>query len=170
MAHYDLQTVKINVGGTKFIVRIEHLKRYPQTRLGKLANMLQLLFGAPNLSNGSFATLIFSDSRKAELDRDDSSEASAKQRSHAKQSGSDCYLNHMCDQKFSDEVLRLERDLRAICDEFDLKNKFFFFDRDPVSFSRVLELYRTDELHLPAGLCSRDFQSDLSYWGFGPVS
>ena len=37
--------------------------------------------------------------------------------------------------------------------------------RSPRNFDAVLGLYRTNKLHLAAGVCVQDFCEELEYWG-----
>ncbi|UJR35917.1 hypothetical protein I4U23_028659 [Adineta vaga] len=57
-----------------------------------------------------------------------------------------------------DELIRL-------CDDYDLSNGEFFFDRHPRSFTSVINFYRTGKLHLVDDICVISFHDDLVYWG-----
>ncbi|CAF1375250.1 unnamed protein product [Adineta ricciae] len=57
-----------------------------------------------------------------------------------------------------DEIMRL-------CDDYDLSNGEFFFDRHPRSFTSVINFYRTGKLHLVDDICVISFHDDLVYWG-----
>lgn len=50
------------------------------------------------------------------------------------------------------------------CDDFNLDTNEFYFDRQPRSFSSVIDFYRTGKLHLPDDLCVMSFKEDLDYW------
>lgn len=164
-------TLHLNVGGTKFVVRLKQLERYSQTRLGRLAKTFSFLCDAKNLLEKSFLSSQPDKVSKACMDKNHVNGAVSKESiiSEDTQIKTACRSEMNGGQILSDEVARLEAELRAVCDECDLIKGRFFFDRDPVSFAQILELYRTDELHLPAGQCGRDFQFDLAYWGIGPV-
>ena len=57
-----------------------------------------------------------------------------------------------------DELIRL-------CDDYDISNGEFFFDRHPRSFTSVINFYRTGKLHLVDDICVISFHDDLVYWG-----
>lgn len=57
-----------------------------------------------------------------------------------------------------DEVMRL-------CDDYDLSNGEYFFDRHPRSFASIINFYRTGKLHLVDDICVISFHDDLIYWG-----
>lgn len=57
-----------------------------------------------------------------------------------------------------EEIIRL-------CDDYDLNNGEFFFDRHPRSFTSVINFYRTGKLHLVDDICVISFHDDLVYWG-----
>ncbi|CAG2201644.1 KCNC1 [Mytilus edulis] len=48
--------------------------------------------------------------------------------------------------------------------EYVLEKHFYFFDRSPDLFSRILDFYRNDEMHLQANCCSQLIQKELDYW------
>jgi hypothetical protein len=92
----NLNRIILNVGGIKHEVLANTLKKYPNSRLGKL-------------------------------------------------------LNANTTQK-----------LLQICDGF-YENEYYF-DRNPDSFTSILNFYRTGKLHLKDNICILSFQDDLKYW------
>ena len=62
-----------------------------------------------------------------------------------------------------------EKDITHLCDDCDLEEGYFYFDRDPIAFTTIANYYRTNALHMPAGVCFRAFQEELLYWGINVV-
>ena len=59
----------------------------------------------------------------------------------------------------------LPEQMLQLCDDFNLEENEFFFDRHPRSFATVLNFYRTGKLHLVDEMCVLSFSDDLEYWG-----
>jgi hypothetical protein len=57
-----------------------------------------------------------------------------------------------------------EYDLLELCDDFNLKECEFFFDRDPTLFMFILNYYRVGRLHINESLCPVDLNNELIYW------
>lgn len=51
--------------------------------------------------------------------------------------------------------------------DYDPVMNEFFFDRDPSSFSAILNYYRSGELHVPLDVCGNQFYEELCFWGIG---
>ncbi|XP_067670129.1 potassium voltage-gated channel protein Shaw-like [Haliotis asinina] len=48
--------------------------------------------------------------------------------------------------------------------EYDPDTNEFFFDRDPKVVNSILNLYRTQELHLPSTMCGLALKQELDFW------
>ena len=67
------------------------------------------------------------------------------------------------------ETQDTEKEISRLCDECDLDEGYFYFDRNPNAFEPIADYYRTGALHLSSGVCFRAFQEELIYWGISPV-
>ena len=52
-------------------------------------------------------------------------------------------------------------------DSYSLDENEFYFDRDPMTFSIILNYYRTDKLHCVDEVCVLDFAAELEFWQVG---
>ena len=50
----------------------------------------------------------------------------------------------------------------------DGKPLVFNIDRPAERFAAIVAYYQTGELHIPAGVCSGAFQTELLYWDIDP--
>lgn len=56
-----------------------------------------------------------------------------------------------------------------LCDDYDDKEKEFYFDRNPALFPYVLNFYNTGRLHVMAELCIFSFSQEIEYWGINEL-
>jgi hypothetical protein len=54
--------------------------------------------------------------------------------------------------------------------DYDPIKREYFFDRDPHSFSAILNYFRTGKLHAPNDVCGNLFHEELNFWGIGERS
>ena len=55
--------------------------------------------------------------------------------------------------------------LNPSSDSYDPACDEYFFDRNPLLFTFILEGYRTGRLHFPSNICAPLFKEELDYWG-----
>ncbi|KAL0164789.1 hypothetical protein M9458_040542, partial [Cirrhinus mrigala] len=58
-----------------------------------------------------------------------------------------------------------QEDLCALCDDYDVSKREFYFDRDPEAFKCILELYYHGEIHMKRGICPMHFMREMDFWG-----
>ncbi|MEQ2251321.1 hypothetical protein ILYODFUR_009790 [Ilyodon furcidens] len=58
-----------------------------------------------------------------------------------------------------------EEDILQVCDDYDIQEKEFYFDRNPGLFPYVLHFYQTGKLHVMEELCVFSFSQEIEYWG-----
>ena len=64
---------------------------------------------------------------------------------------------------------RTHEEIMSLCDDYDLDNNEFYFDRNRKAFSCVINFYRTGRLHVLDGGCVISFCEDLEYWGVDEI-
>lgn len=57
-----------------------------------------------------------------------------------------------------------EPELGQICDEYDLENMEFYFERDPEILRMILNFYITGQFHLVSNLCEIFVENEFNYW------
>lgn len=55
--------------------------------------------------------------------------------------------------------------IMALCDDYDIVQNEYFFDRHPTAFSTVIDFYRTGKLHLLDDICIMSYSDELEFWG-----
>ena len=59
---------------------------------------------------------------------------------------------------------RTHQTIIRLVDSYSLEENEIYFDREPLTFSIILNYYRTDKLHCVDELCVLDFAADLEFW------
>ena len=60
--------------------------------------------------------------------------------------------------------VKAEKELLSICDDYNLDELEFYFDRDPTLFNCILKHYRLGKIHIRDDLCPSVLEHELIYW------
>ncbi|XP_026168391.1 potassium voltage-gated channel subfamily V member 2 [Mastacembelus armatus] len=53
----------------------------------------------------------------------------------------------------------------TLCDDYNVQNNEFFFDRDPMFFHYIFRFYCSNALWVMDSLCPVNFEEEMSFWG-----
>ena len=57
-----------------------------------------------------------------------------------------------------------EKELAKLCDDYNLDQMEFYFDKDPFVLNRILNLYQNGKLHVNHSDCVYFIRDELEYW------
>jgi hypothetical protein len=60
--------------------------------------------------------------------------------------------------------LTINDELLQICDDYNLVQNEYYFNRDPIIFNQILNYYATDNLHIDDSNCLSLYTNELTYW------
>uniref|UniRef100_UPI00358F8700 potassium voltage-gated channel subfamily F member 1-like n=1 Tax=Myxine glutinosa TaxID=7769 RepID=UPI00358F8700 len=52
----------------------------------------------------------------------------------------------------------------GLCDDYDAVSDEYYFDRDPQSFNRIVELYYFGQIHMERAACPACFKQEMDFW------
>nr|XP_032808826.1 potassium voltage-gated channel subfamily S member 3-like [Petromyzon marinus] len=58
-----------------------------------------------------------------------------------------------------------EEAILELCDDYDVAEREFYFDRNPCVFPCIVNFYYTGRLHVADDLCAISFSQEMEYWG-----